>query len=243
MHLAIDSGNTRTKFALFINGKIKEKHAVFNNEASQFLLVYLKKNKEIDKAILSCVSSLERVFISTLKSNKVDHLVLTSETKLPIQNHYQTPKTLGKDRIAMAVGASNFYPNQNMLIISFGSCITYNYIEKGVFVGGAISPGIYQRFEVLNKKTANLPLLNVKKNSPMIGVNTEQSILSGVLHGAQHEVNGFTQFYHQNRMLNKVIFTGGDAIYFEGTLKNTTFVHQDIVLKGLKCILDFNQIS
>ena len=64
-------------------------------------------------------------------------LHLDHSTKIPIVNKYGTPETLGKDRIAAAVGAWMKYPNENILFIDMGTCITMNFVNnKGWFLGG-----------------------------------------------------------------------------------------------------------
>ena len=48
------------------------------------------------------------------------------------------------DRISLAIGASFKYPG-NTLIIDLGTCITYDLLLEGQYIGGQISPGISMR--------------------------------------------------------------------------------------------------
>ena len=43
---------------------------------------------------------------------------------------YKTKKTLGDDRVALITSALIQYPNENVLIIDLGSCITYDLIKS-----------------------------------------------------------------------------------------------------------------
>ena len=46
------------------------------------------------------------------------------------------------DRIALLAAVCNEYPNQNVLVIDLGSCITYDILDReGLHHGGVISPG------------------------------------------------------------------------------------------------------
>ena len=38
---------------------------------------------------------------------------MSSETAIPVQNNYESPQTLGRDRIAVVVAAAELYPNEN----------------------------------------------------------------------------------------------------------------------------------
>ena len=74
-------------------------------------------------------------------------LWLDSKTPLPVTNLYETPETLGYDRMAAVVGANELYPRRDLLVIDAGSCITYEFIDsKGQYHGGNISPGMQMRF-------------------------------------------------------------------------------------------------
>jgi len=82
------------------------------------------------------------------------------QTKLPITRAYNTPETLGRDRIAGIVGARYFFPSGSLLTIDASTCITYNFLdEENAFLGGAISPGMSTRLRSLHDFTGRLPLL------------------------------------------------------------------------------------
>lgn len=63
-------------------------------------------------------------------------------TPVPIGIDYDTPHTLGTDRIAAAVGAVEVYGAGDMLIVDMGTAITFDFVEGGVFRGGNISLGV-----------------------------------------------------------------------------------------------------
>ena len=166
---------------------------------------------------------------------------LTSDTRLPIRLNYETPETLGKDRIATAVAGSHLYPGRNVLIITAGTCITYNVVSPDkIYLGGAIAPGIDMRFRALNTFTDHLPLIEKSGESTLTGRSTAGSIISGVQQGVLAEMDGLINRYRKEYEDLIVILSGGDAKYFDKRLKNNIFAVPNIVLTGLNIILDFN---
>jgi type III pantothenate kinase len=166
---------------------------------------------------------------------------LNSETKVPFQNNYKTPKTLGVDRIALVTSSILKFPNKNVLIIDAGTCITYDFINKNnIYLGGAISPGLRLRYQSLNDLTANLPLLEIKRPKKVIGNTTISSIHSGVVLGTIYEIQGVIKVYSEKYSDLTVILTGGDAKMLSKQLKSSIFANSDFLLEGLNYILEFN---
>ena len=157
MELVIDIGNTRAKAALFINNGI---HKVFNSEhADQILLDEIKPYK-IRSIIISSVRQLDEDLIQSWRA-VAPLIVLDHKTPLPIHNAYQTPETLGKDRIAAVVGGRFLFSEGPVLCIDAGTCITYDVLtEKNVYLGGNISPGIHLRYRAMDEFTDALPLVD-----------------------------------------------------------------------------------
>jgi type III pantothenate kinase len=240
MNLIIDIGNTRTKFSVFNHGE-----EMISVPVDKFLPshvdILLKEHPSIDKVILSAVKDYSAELKKYLQQNFKTSIELDAETPLPIENCYNSKDTLGKDRLAAAVGAFHLYPNKNVLIIDAGTAITYDLVnEKGQYVGGNISPGIEMRFKALNQFTGRLPLVEKKEFDKLFGKTTEEAIRAGVQHGVVFEadkaIDTFKEFY---RNLN-VIITGGDANFFDKKLKNSFFVHFNLIAIGLNRILEHN---
>ncbi len=166
---------------------------------------------------------------------------LSRQTRLPIAIDYETPQTLGTDRIAAAVGAYTLFPDQQTLFFDLGTCLTHGFInEKAVFQGGSISPGVDMRFKALAHFTEKLPLLKVEKEPPLTGKSTSGSIMSGVLNGMQFEMEGFIDAYQNKYAPINVLLTGGNASLFEKRLKEPIFVVAELNLIGLNRILNYN---
>lgn len=239
MKLVIDIGNTFTKLALFEQDEIIKIYR-FKQFGIEELYEIESDYSNIKSVIVSQVNKFPKALKNYLYKN-YHFTALSAETPIPIINKYKTPETLGNDRIAAVVAGAKLYPNQNVLIIDAGSCITFDFINyKNEYLGGSISPGIEIRFKAMNSFTQNLPLIENKKIDYLIGSTTEESILSGVLNGILNEIDGIISLYKGNYENLTIILSGGDYIYFDKRLKNNIFALPNIVLLGLNVILDFN---
>jgi len=236
----IDIGNSRSKLAVFKDNQQVDVTVYDNDISIDEVNKYLKKYVDVNSVILSSVvkHSLDLVDISPV------YIELNSDTPLPIKNLYKTPETLGPDRLALVVGANNKFPNENILIIDAGTCITYDFINsQNQYLGGSISLGINMRFQALNNFTKKLPLLGTDepwKIGEVIGENTDESILSGVLNGVLAEVKGVITSYRNEFPNLELVLTGGDLEFFENELKSDIFADPFLILKGLNEILNYN---
>ncbi len=235
--MAIDIGNTRMKVALFVGGEL-DGVLTFSNRA------YRQVAQLIDKAgakrgVISNVSKMTRSLADVFEEN-LELLLVDQNTKFPIKIKYKTPQTLGTDRIANAVAAAKLYPNKNVLVIDFGTCIKYDIItEKGKFIGGSIAPGLQMRFKSMYMMTGKLPRIKEwdKAEEEWPGTDTRSSMVSGVVQGIQAEVLRYIDISNEHYQNLTVIATGGDYGFFDKVFKNIIFAHPYLTLWGLHEIL------
>lgn len=238
MNLIVDIGNTLAKVAIVEHDKIIHFQSYSNLTLKDIEIAVVKH--AVQKSIISVVGNIDNEILNYLTSN-FSTIILDQNTKIPLKNKYSTPKTLGYDRIAVAVGANYLYPNRDILIIDAGTAITYELVASdGAYLGGAISPGISLRFRSLNNHTAKLPLLEKVEIFPVIGQNTNDCIYSGVLNGVISEIDGYIEKIKTNFPEIYVLLTGGDSNFFANKLKNSIFVNQNLMIVGLNRILEFN---
>lgn len=215
----IDFGNTFAKIGFFNKNQLIETHKglTIDQLLSLDLLKYVKNL--IISSVTKSQDELEIMF-SYLAAYK---LFLNPNTALPIKKNYETPQTLGADRIAGAVGANFLFPKQNVLIVDMGTAIKYDYVSaEAAFEGGIISPGMRIRFEALHTFTKRLPLVEADGIPDLIGKNTTTCIQSGVVNGIIAEVNGMIESYQKIGNC-QIILCGGDAPFFESQIKKPTF--------------------
>jgi type III pantothenate kinase len=241
MNLSIDLGNTYAKTGLFLEGKLVET----NWELTYQGLVDYVQCVHPQKIIVSSVSYSEEQLKDGFSNITPDIYLLKSTTPVPLTKLYDTPETLGADRVAAAIGAKVLYPEKNCLVIDMGTCITYDLVDADDnFHGGIISPGVRMRFKAMNTFTKRLPLLEpegIPEGIPeLIGKNTKHAMQSGVMNGLLAEINGLIEEYDKVLTNINVIFCGGDATYFANRIKNPNFVVPELVLIGLNRILEYN---
>jgi len=240
MNLIIDVGNTRIKAAVFENDKLIE--LVVLEEVELVKKVdFLMSKYPIRAGILSSVKVFSEELLNDIKK-RMSVLVLSSSTKVPFINLYKTPTTLGVDRIALVANAVKKFPNQNVLIIDAGTCLTFDMVnsEKEYF-GGAISLGVEMRYRSLNKFTSKLPFLEKDMPKNFIGSTTDENIHSGVINGVLNEVKGVISQYEKENRLLTIVLTGGDTYFLAKQLKSSIFANPNFVLEGLNTILIHNK--
>ncbi|ANW95232.1 hypothetical protein AXE80_02560 [Wenyingzhuangia fucanilytica] len=238
MNLIIDEGNTRIKLAVFDETLLVDLVVTSIDGCEETIQKVITKY-DIKSLIVSSVTDEINHIVSGLKLlNKV---VLSNETPLPFKNLYDTPKTLGVDRLALVTAAWSQYPNQNSLVIDAGTCVTYDFINKqGEYLGGAISPGLKMRFKSMHSFTKKLPDLDIPLSRvDIIGKSTKQSMESGVLNGMVFEIDGAIAHYQQKFKDVNIILTGGDANSLCKQLKNSIFVNPNFLLEGLNAVLTY----
>jgi type III pantothenate kinase len=243
MNLVLDLGNTQAKATIFKDDQIIESKSFHNNTGLRDtdIIFIAEQFQEIDQVILSSVVNHSSEFEVFLKKTFDFCIVLSTETNLPITNHYKS-KTLGNDRIAAVVGANNIFPDQNVLVIDSGSAITFDFINSGrQYLGGNISPGLEMRFRALNQFTQRLPKLSKKDGFLLLADNTEDAIIFGVQNGVIFEIDSYITNLNEKYKDLKVIMTGGDAFFFEKKIKSSIFVEPNIVQLGLNIILNYNE--
>lgn len=239
MNLIIDTGNTRTKLALF-QGSEMLAFSSFEGVDDKYIIQFCESNLFIKNAILSSVRKYPSE-IDAFLNQRYKTVLFNNDTAVPIINKYGTPETLGKDRLAGVVGAQKIMPASDILVIDAGTAITFDFVTaSGEYLGGSISPGIAMRYKALHTYTDRLPLLDFYDNAQLIGTDTSTSIYSGVLNGTTAEMEGIIQQYRSLYPGIKIIITGGDHNYFDKRLKIKTFAAPNLVLEGLNLILDFN---
>jgi type III pantothenate kinase len=234
--LAIDVGNTRIKVGIYESKQLV--HFNIYRKLSTFRVLSLIQKYNIFKTAICMSGELDNSLIDFIKT-LTPLTIVTNETTLPISLIYNTPNTLGRDRIAGAVGTWSHFPNQNSLIINMGTCITMDLVSKNAeFLGGNISPGILMRLKAMHKFTARLPLVPVAFNESNIGKNTISAMQNGGVKGAFREIESFIEEIKSQFGQLNVILSGGDAHLFEKYTKNVIFARPYIVLDGLIEILN-----
>ncbi|MBQ4278712.1 MAG: type III pantothenate kinase [Rikenellaceae bacterium] len=240
MNLAIDIGNSSAKMAVIEHGQVVDTFRT-DRPDSAYIDSVLDHYPSVQAAILSSARGVHPGLEAGLRRRVGRYIRFDHTVPVPIKNRYETPETLGADRLAAAVGAAGAYPGRNVLIVDFGTAITIDMVSAaGEFLGGNISPGVGTRFRSLHDYTQQLPLRGLTEETTLLGRNSFSAIESGVIRGVIYEIEGYIAELSREYPDLNIIFTGGDGNFFARHVKNPIFATHELVLYGLNRILEYN---
>jgi len=230
---AIDIGNTTIKLGIFQADALVEYYEHIKvNEIGEIL-----DQEKINYAIVANVGKTIAHFIEEWKS-VCPVIEVSSRLRLPFNNLYQTPETLGADRIALVAAAQKLYPERCCLCIDAGTCLTFDFITaESAYLGGSIAPGVRMRLRAMHEYTSSLPLITELEKKPIIGNTTIACMLSGALNGIIAEIKCISEKYIKDYPDTKILLTGGDAVLFNTELPGYITFNPHLVLIGLNTIL------
>jgi type III pantothenate kinase len=180
-----------------------------------------------------------------VKYFKRQPFLLRAGVKTGLKIRYRNPVEVGADRIANAIGATQLFPEKNLIIIDFGTATTFCAVNsQRDYLGGIIIPGLRLAMEALETQTAQLPKVEIRAVEETVGRSTIESIQSGLYWGTVCQVEGLIErikkeaFPKGEKVL--VIGTGGFSRLFE---KEKIFERHipELVHLGLKEALSLNQ--
>lgn len=236
-NLTIDQGNSATKVALW-----RESNMVKSMRYDDLTVVDIKalaNDYELDALILSSVKVVDTSILDVINNICRNVYILNHQTKLPIKIEYVSPETLGHDRIAAAVGANMISPGKTLLVVDYGTAVTYDIVTNdGRYIGGNIAPGLNMRIDALHYNTARLPQIVVDGDCPLWGNNTDTAIRAGVIYGLVGELT-----YYRSKLPDDVVVvcTGGYAEIISGMVDFGVIVEPNLVNIGLNSIILYNE--
>ncbi len=235
--LTIDQGNSATKLAVWHDDLIVHECAVEHLDVAY--MHELISRFTIDAAIYCSVADDCHEIVDVLRKECRKFITLDEFTALPIGIDYRTPETLGKDRIAAAVGAWSLHREQTVLVVDMGTAVTFDVVTaNGRYLGGNIAPGLGMRLNALNFFTARLPKVTLEGNVPIWGVDTETAMRSGAIHGVAAEISYYRRKLPED---SKILLTGHMSETVSRLVEFPVEIDPHLVTKGLNCILTYNE--
>ncbi|CEN56313.1 type III pantothenate kinase [Candidatus Methylopumilus turicensis] len=237
--LAIDSGNTRTKWAVFADdGRIQEAGVCLNAELAAFVI---PPSWQLCKHAIVANVAGERVAASMtalLKKAGLSYVWAKAEAEtLGLKNKYEVPESLGVDRWAALLAAFKRYLNQPAcLVVNAGTALTIDAIYQNAFIGGLIVPGFSMMQNALLQNTSAVnPQSGQAKTFPL---NTADASYSGVLSAIVGAiVMQADKLESHCQDVPTVVITGGDAAMLMPILTQVfgakPVLADNLVLEGL----------
>lgn len=174
---------------------------------------------------------------------KIHPLIVGPGVKTGLNIKYENPRDVGADRIVNAVAALAEFGGRPIIIVDFGTAITYCYLnERGDYMGGAIAPGIAISTEALYARASKLPRIEITRTPQIVGKNTISAMQAGVFYGFIGQVEGIvSRMKAQSHVEPLVVATGGLARLIADETQMIDIVDPFLTLKGLALIYKRNQ--
>lgn len=216
--LTVDRGNTRRKAAVWEDGRMV--------------------GHRLARADIGIYCSVAGGLSPDIKKYATEWIILDSHTPLPLDIDYDTPETLGADRIAAAVGARYNFGFHNMLVVDVGTAVTIDVVQGRRYCGGNIMPGLDMQLKAMHEFTARLPKVKSDVlNDRFFGRSTHDAMLKGALVDIAAAIE-----YSRLRAGKKckIILTGGDAPKILQFMTSSFITAPDLTLQGLCKIAHYN---
>ncbi len=246
MLLAIDQGNTNTRFAVHDGqawlaqwrtateaSRTADEYAVW---LSQLLSLQGLKLSDLDACIVSSVVPQSVFNLRNLSRRYLggEPLVVGENVDLGMEVRIARPAEAGADRLVSAIGAHVAYPGA-LLVVGSGTATTFDVVaEDGGLEGCAIAPGINLSMEALHQAAAKLPRVAIQRPAHVIGKDTVEAMQAGVYWGYIALIEGLVdRIKAEFGRPMTVVATGGVASLFQGATDRIDLYDQDITIRGL----------
>ena len=253
MLLAIDIGNSMVNLGVFQDENLVANLRVSTDarrSADEYGLTLrdllalngVEPSSITDVCMCSVVPPLTGIFEELIQTYfKVNPLTVTAGVKTGLQISYDNPRDVGADRIVDAVAAIELY-GQPTIIVDFGTATVFDAVSRdGVYLGGAIAPGINVAAEALFLSTSQLRRVELIAPESAIGQNTTEALQSGLMLGYAGLVTGLVaRFKKELGEDAKVVGTGGLAGTISEVADVFDAINPDLTLIGLRLIYGKN---
>ncbi len=246
MILAIDIGNTTIALGVCAGLRIVTVYRLATISSKERLTAQLgallgrihRHYPSLESAVICSVVPKALVTVRMVLRRKlaIPVRIIGRDVKVPIKNNYKNPRQVGQDRLVGAYAAYRLY-QAPCLIIDFGTAITFDVVSRcGEYEGGIILPGLRLSAESLFQKTALLPSIDsIRAPRSLIGRDTKESILSGLLNGYGAMCCGLIDLISDTLKTSpKVIITGGHTHLMRRFIrKKIHCIDTHLVFKGM----------
>ena len=254
MLLALDIGNTMVTIGVFGDGGLASTMRVATDsrrsadEYGLLLISLLQLNgirREDITAVCMCsvVPPLTGVFEGVASSYfGVAPLTVTGAVRTGLEIAYDNPRDVGADRIADAVAAKELY-GYPAIIVDFGTATVFDVISpNGVYLGGAIAPGISVAAEALFLNTSQLRRVELTPPPSAIGQNTTSALQAGLVLGYAELVKGLAgRIKGELGGAATIVATGGLADIISRETGIFDHINPNLTLIGLRHIYNLNR--
>jgi len=194
MLLAVNVGNSNIRFGVFADTRLRQAFVLPNPQADAW--VAWKRRLAVKLRGAGKAGAWEGVMAATVVPDlrpRLDEVLrtltgvkvnwVTPLTPMPVKNAYHPPRSLGVDRLLNAVAATAEF-GAPVIVVDTGTAIHVDVVDaRGVFLGGAIMPGLALALRSLSEGTALLPAITLSQPESLLGRSTRAGLLAGVVGG------------------------------------------------------------
>ena len=237
MILAIDAGNSRVKWGWHYDGK-------WASIATVSLIEFAASSDHINP-FSATHEAPERIIISNVAGEGAHDLLVNwtsifdaaplwvraENERCGVKNRYERPETLGSDRWAALIAARALHAGA-CLVVNAGTATTVDMLSaEGVFLGGAILPGVELMRFVLHEHTGRLPVQEGRlSEAPR---NTLDAIETGCRHAQAGAVERMYRVFSETAGAPLCIVAGGAGRALADQLSMPRRYVENLVLEGL----------
>lgn len=159
---------------------------------------------------------------------------VTNGDQIGIKVDYSPKNAVGADRLVNALAGKSRYGTP-LVVVDFGTATTFDAIDRdGVYVGGAILPGIRVSMEALVSRTAKLPQVQLTLPDAAIGKSTPHSLQSGLMFGYVASIESLAKRISGELGGGRIVATGGDGRQFAELCPSIELYDEWLTLGGLR---------
>lgn len=239
--LAIDVGNTRIGLAISDSDGLRAVQRVDARDDDAF-------RAALEAAWAAAANAQRRVVVMGSvwpeRARTLSEIVRASlgvvamhvrdDLPLPMALDLDNAEQVGVDRVCAAAAAYDRIRGA-CAVASFGTAITIDCVSgSGVFLGGAILPGLQMSLDALHERAAQLPAQALAPPRGTFGRNTRDAMCNGVVYGAVGALREVVErFATELREWPRLVITGGNADLVHELADYVDAVAPDLCLMGI----------
>lgn len=246
--LAIDVGNTQTVLGIYEGARLArhwriETNAARTEDEHAVLIRDLLRDATLSGAAMSCVvPALTATFRSFCRRYLgLELLVVAPGIRTGLSIQYETPHTLGSDRLVNAVAAWE-RTRGAAIVVDFGTATKLEYVTAGgAYPGGIICPGVRIASQALFAHAARLTAVELRRPPKTVGRTTTHALQAGILLGHAATVDGLVRRIQREQGVRaRVIATGGLSSVIAPETETIEEVDEFLTLDGLRILYERN---
>ncbi len=248
MICAIDIGNSALKGALFDGSELTETFRISleqgASDVARALLDRIRRPDVLRLGVSSVVPEASSAISDACAAADLPLFLLSHTSRLPFELQYETPATMGVDRIAAAAGAWKDIAatdDRPIVVVDAGTAITLDVVDGGAFLGGPILPGPELLRRAARSGTAQLPVVDLEWPARAISRSTREAVATGIMYGLVDGVRGvLVRVIDELERQPYVVSTGGWGKLLSNKVALIDRHDPHLVVRGVAHLLSIN---